>query len=206
MSHPSFAQSGKRSGFGPPRSTAIAIDPSMQLALGLEGYTGPSIIHQKEGFLGQWGTGGLIRGTISVVQLGCALETASGLRRGWDSAVFFAGAWLPFTNWVDVEGTLGFGRRRHENLDTRLGPHGATVSLPSAMMRLGISDRSGMGLFGARLGAALLADLDLRRKDVPWEYEVSENRSAGGTMGFGGFSVSMVVNVGLDVLILRPQQ
>jgi hypothetical protein len=202
----SYAQSGQGSGFGRTAPSGIHLDPSMHMAFGLEGYTGPSVMHQREGFIGQWGAGGLARGTISVVQFGYALESASGLRRGWESAVFFAGAWLPFTNWVDIEATAGFGSRRHENLDTRLGPNGAAVRSPMGMLRLGISDRSGAGLFGARVGAALITALDFQPKNVPWTYQVSETRSTGGTMGFGGFSATIVFNIGFDVLILRPRR
>jgi hypothetical protein len=146
--------------------------------------------------------GGLARFQIGYFQFGGTLEQTDRVIESWRSYGGFIGAFLPFQQWVDVECTLGGALRRHKNPEPRFGPGGYSLDMPALSLAVGISDRSSEGRFGVRLGARLVAAMDLQRKDAGWKYQIvaaDTSQFVSGASKVGGFSMGAMVTAGFDV-------
>ncbi len=183
-----------------PRITGIHLDLKSGWSVGLEGYAGLTTFSNSEGTKGRAITGGLTRVRWQYVEIGAAVEASDYDRDRWRKFGGFAGAYFPFTNWVDIDATLGLGMRNYATSDLRYGPSGAAVSVPSLTLRLGLSDRPFSTLIGPRIGAALLVGVDLSRRDVAWSYEVA-GMTIEGVTRFGGITAGLVMNFGFDVAV-----
>lgn len=110
------------------------------------------------------------------------------------------GGYLPFRNFVDLEGWFGVGIRRYLDDDVRYGAGGYKFSTPALSFRIGVSDRAG-GVLGGRIGAQLGVTHDLDKDSIPWEIAPNDQNPEGhsGVREVGGTSVVMLFVVGLDV-------
>jgi hypothetical protein len=144
--------------------------------------------------------GGLLRIRIQGLEIGGYAEAAVLTDDTVTSAGGLAGAFLPFRRWVAVELAAGYGARIYENRSARLSAGDYRVAIPAGTLLAGVSDRVG-ALLGFRLGAHLVACLDLAPKDLHWKIEASEHNPSGssGVRHFGGLSVAMVLSIGTDV-------
>lgn len=120
----------------------------------------------------------------------------------------FVGAWLPFQDWVSVDASVGFGKRRFRNPISLYGPHGLDETTNVLTFRFGISDRSSAtALFAATFGGALVASVDLNPRQVMWRRTfllpgggIGETT---GTIPVGGWSVGLLVTLGVEVCACR---
>jgi hypothetical protein len=180
------------------------LGPGASPGINLQGYSG-FVAYRSDGAV--WGhgvAGGTLRARFGYLELGGFFEASDRIQQGsWTAVGGFAGAYLPFATWVDVEATLGVGSRTHRDDDRRYGPSGYSWSTPALLFRVGVSDRSGEGIGALRVGMEVQALVDLGRTREPWElvYE----RPAGieplvlrGTTGVGGTSVGLVFTLGFD--------
>jgi len=183
-------------GYGGLMMQAVGADPTLQ-----------STPNRAHGF-----GGGQLRGRYHYFQGGFFLETtdsgeASSLleptQEHFRTFGAFAGAWLPFERWVDVDGSLGIGSRLYRNPSPLYGPDGMSVTSPVITFRLGVSDRSSESIFGVRLGAALVGSVDLDRHAVTWHRKflrgdgtVAERT---GTTPIGGIAFGLAITAGFDV-------
>ena len=200
-----------------PRGPGLHLDTPAKFGVGLEGYAG--ILAQftggedrAHGFVG-----GLLRARFHYVEIGGTAEwtdsgEAGALLEGgierWRAIGGFAGAFLPFHHWVDVEAAVGVTARRYVNPSTIYGPSGLNETFPALTFRFGVSDRMTNKLVGPRLGAALALGFDLGRADVQWRREYS---IAGGGIGeikgttaIGGVSIGLVVGAGFEIGARSP--
>lgn len=119
----------------------------------------------------------------------------------------FVGAWLPFEDWVDVDAALGIGSRTYVNPISLYGPHGFRMTLTAFTFRLGVSSRSSAGLLGVRVGGGLVASLDAGDHRARWhrKYLRADGSEAEttGTIPIGGFSLGLVVGLGLELCACR---
>jgi len=173
-------------------------------ALTAEAYTGLSVLRTRVAFWAHAVGGGQVRLRLGLLEVGGFYERSDHQEQGeFRAAGAFAGVALPYRNWVDLHGAVSFGKRTHHEEDERYGPSGYAVSSPVLGLRAGISDRSGSGTVGVRLGFELRVDVDWRRHRVPWrvEYPVAgaEPIVFSGVTDAGGMTTAMVVTVGLDV-------
>lgn len=173
------------------------------LHLGGEGYSGIGVLFMDGKHRGNAFYGAQLRLKYSYFELGGALEKSDYSEVEWSQALGYVGASLPFTNWVTVEMDVGLGLRRYHSKDLRYSESGATVSLPSLLARLGISDRTHRGLFAGRLSAALFVQYDVITEEVPWVYRVERVVIESGVTRFGGASVGMLFDVGFDLALTR---
>jgi len=150
--------------------------------------------------------GGLLRGRYKYYELGGFLDKSDNADAGGGFTHFggFAGAWLPYHNWVDFEIAAALGSRHYTDTDPRYGANGYSIGLPALSFIVGVSDRarSGDRGIGGRVGGQLIMTGDLAQKDRPWSYvqesstgEVIETK---GTTHVGGVSVSFVLTLALD--------
>lgn len=148
--------------------------------------------------------GGAIRGRYKHYELGGFFSKSDQADSGGGFTHFggFAGAWLPYHNWVDFEIAVAFGSRRYEDPDPRYGAGGYSVGLPALGLILGVSDRAHTGKVGGRVGGQLELTGDLGQKDSPWSFleepapgEIVETK---GTTHVGGVSVALVFSIALD--------
>jgi hypothetical protein len=121
----------------------------------------------------------------------------------WRETGGFVGAFLPLVNWVDIDLAVGLAQRAYLNADDRYGPGGLDLKIPALTFRIGFTDRVIDERFGLRLGAALLMDADLRRKEAAWAYTVPGQDTVIGTTHVGGFSTALVATLGFDVAFRR---
>jgi hypothetical protein len=184
-----------------PELADIHLDTKSGWSAGLEGYAGLTTLSTDGGTKGHALAGGITRGRFSYVELGAALEVSDNAGERWRSLGGFAGAYLPFTNWVDIDATIGFGMRTYVSTDRSYGPTGTSVSVPALMLRLGVSDRVVEGLVGPRLGAALLVGFDLKHGNVDWSYTIPGEARFTGTSQFGGITAGLVMTLGFDVAL-----
>jgi len=194
------------------QSFAPALARPPDLAAALEGYAGVALLTGAGDSRSRSLIGGLLRFRYRYFQLAGAAEVtdtgqadALNERReeSWRSLGVFAGAWLPFARWIDVDAAVGYVDRRFSNADRSYGPDGMFVGGPAVGWRFGISDRSTEKRFGLRLGAALLGTVDLQSISAPFErrYRLpdgSENVTQG-TTDVGGVSVALVVQGGFEL-------
>jgi hypothetical protein len=188
-------------------------------AVGLEGYGGlllqltsadahvQASANRAHGF-----GGGQLRGRYRFFQGGFFLETTDSgeasrmlepTQEHFRTFGAFAGAWLPFEHWVDVDASLGIGSRLYRNPSPLYGPDGLSVNSPAITFRLGVSDRSSESLLGARLGAAFVGSVDLDRHAVTWHrrYLRADGTPAErmGTTPIGGVAFGLMLTAGFDV-------
>jgi hypothetical protein len=115
----------------------------------------------------------------------------------------FAGAWLPFSRWVDVDAALGLAWRLYENPSTIYGSRGLREDTSLLTFRLGVSSRSSARLVAARVGAALVVTADVDPRDVAWQrtyllLDGSEGETRG-TTPIGGLTVGLTVGAGFEI-------
>jgi hypothetical protein len=181
------------------RSHEIYLDKDSGISVGVEGYSGISVLVGSEKRRGHVVTGGLLRTRVGRFELGGNVDESDYADGKWRSIGGFAGLYSPFVNWVDVDCSVGFAYRRHEIHELRYGKNGAKATVPSLTFRLGISERIGHSLFALRLGAAVFAQVDVATKDIPWEYVWNNRVIASGTTNLGGTSVGIMINLGFDL-------
>lgn len=148
--------------------------------------------------------GGLLRGHYSYFEFGMFYDHADSQANGgtFSHAGGLVGAWLPYHNWVDFELAAALGVRRYSESDVRYGPNGYVLNAPALSLIAGVSDRAHDGRVGGRVGAQIVMSEDIKQKDEPWMLQ--EKTDAGdivttrGTTHFGGFSLSLVLVIGLD--------
>lgn len=113
------------------------------------------------------------------------------------------GVWLPYSHWVDVEGTLGLSSRTYANPDAIYGAGGFEHSSTALTLRLGASDRTTSRLLGMRVGAALVGGIDLQRQSQPWRRQFllpgGQIGETAGATDIGGVSVGLIVAAGFEV-------
>jgi hypothetical protein len=182
-----------------PELAEIQLDTKSGWSVGLEGYAGLTTLSANGGTKGHALAGGITRGRFGHVELGADLELSDNAGERWRTLGGFAGAYLPFTNWVDIDATIGLALRTYVSTDRSYGPIGTSVSVPALTMRLGVSDRVIEGLVGPRLGAALLFGFDLKHKDIDWAYTIPGQARYTGTSHFGGITAGLVMTFGFDV-------
>jgi len=181
------------------RITGIHLDIQSGWSIGLEGHAGLTTLSTMERTKGHANFGGLTRFRWRYFELGAGVEASDYSDERWRSLGGFLGAYLPFTNWIDIDASLGLAMRNYVSSDTRYGSNGASVQTPALTLRLGISDRPLEHLISPRLGAALLLGIDLKQRDVTWIYEVPGTSPITGTTSFGGLTAGLVVNLGFDL-------
>lgn len=181
------------------RITGIHLDLQSGWSLALEGYAGLTTYSTSERTKGHAITGGWSRLRWQYFQFGAGVEASDYADERWRSLGGFIGAYLPFTNWVDLDVTVGLASRNYVSSDTRYGPSGASVKIPALTLRLGLSDRPLERLISPRLGAALIFGFDLKPRDVNWKFEVPGMEPIVGTNRFGGFTAGLVMSFGLDL-------
>lgn len=183
----------------PRQLVEIRVDQDSGWSVGLEGYAGLSTLANSERTKGHALAGGVSRLRFDFFQFGANLDVSDMVDEQWQSLGGFAGAFVPFTNWVDLDASIGISSRNWISKDTRYGAGGTSVRVPSLNLRLGVSDRMTRGFLGPRLGAALLVGIDLDRRDVPWSYQITRTETMTGTTQFGGITVALVASFGFDV-------
>jgi len=203
-----WAQSAPRAlaGQAPRRLTGVHIDRHSGWSVGLEGYAGLTTLSTSEGTRGHALAGGISRARFGYLELGGVFEVSDEAGERWRHFGGFAGGYLPLTNWVDFDATLGVVGRNYVSTDKRYGPSGLSVQVPALTLRLGLSDRTTEGLIGPRLGAALLFSFDLKHRDVPWSYNLLDASSIGGATRFGGVTAGLVMSFGFDVAVRRDRR
>ncbi|HWA74184.1 MAG TPA: hypothetical protein VG937_17695 [Polyangiaceae bacterium] len=195
---------------GPDEDTWEAPDPSKEIrldtppgfSLGLGAYGGLALLMAAGESRPHTIGGVLSRARYGYVELGALLELTERNQDEWRSVGGFAGAWLPYRNWIDVELAAGFAYRRYLNSDPRYGAGGYDIKAPSFLLRIGISDRTSEGSLGARLGGELVAAMDIGKREAEWRYDLgtgAEARVFRGTTPVGGFSIGIAVSAGFDV-------
>jgi hypothetical protein len=210
-------------GLGSPREaradSGFSLEQPPLWAVGLEGYGGLLLqltsaaaeVQASANRAHAFG-GGLLRGRYRYFQGGAFLETtdsgeASSLleptQEHFRTLGAFAGAWLPFEHWVDVDASLGIGSRLYRNPSPLYGPNGFSVTSPVITFRFGVSDRSSENRLGVRLGAAFVGSVDLDRHAVTWHRRfLREDLTLGertGTTPIGGVAFGLMITAGFDV-------
>ncbi|HKO93467.1 MAG TPA: hypothetical protein VJU61_20075, partial [Polyangiaceae bacterium] len=118
------------------------LERSSGFGIGLEAYGGLALLMTSDEANSHAMVGALSRVRFGFVQLGAVLELSDTSEGRWRSVGAFVGGYLPFRNWVDFDGAVGFAMRHHINPDQRYGSGGYDVNLPSVTLRLGFSDRT----------------------------------------------------------------
>jgi hypothetical protein len=196
----SLAQSGQGDGTQTPRRiTGVKLDYHSGWSAGLEGYAGLTTYSNTEGSNAHALAGGMARLRWQFLVIGAMAETSDYTNERWRSLGGSVGAFLPFTNWIDVDASVGLAMRNYLSTDRRYSDHGTEAKVPSLALRLGVSDRPLETLIGPRLGAALLIGIDLKQRDVTWSYEYAGKTRAAGVTTFGGVTAGLVVGFGLEV-------
>jgi hypothetical protein len=180
------------------------LQPNPGWSLGLESYAGLAVLATGDGTRGHGIVGGLSRLRLKYFEMGARLEVSDLATVRWQQVGGFVGAYLPITNWVDIDTTVGLAQRTYLSPDVRYGAGGMDVHDPAITLRLGFSDRPVDGLFGLRVGAALLVDIDLKHSEAAWTYNPDGRNIVTGTTAIGGASVGLVICLGLDVAFRRP--
>ena len=172
--------------------------------MGVDGRAGVGMLAHSDARGAFAFAGALLRGHYSYFQLGAFYDHADGSASGGTFSHMggFAGAWLPYRNWVDFDVALGFGVRRYVDTDARYGASGYTVNCPTLSLLLGVSDRARFGAFGARVGGGLVLTQDFGQKDQQWTAQATNETgdvvTTNGSTHVGGFSASLVFTLGFD--------
>lgn len=188
----------------PVRDVAPRLDGGARFGIGLDAYTGLALLSRDGEAQSHALVGGLSRLRVGYFQLGAAIELSDRSADRYRSIGGFVGAFLPYRNWIDVELAAGVTARRYINPDQSYGPAGYDLGLPAITLKLGISDRSSEAVLAARLGAAIVAALDLGRHDAAWRYELAPGIFEEGNTRIGGVSIGIVASAGFDVGV-RPR-
>jgi hypothetical protein len=196
----------------PQRAFAPALARPPGFGAALEGYAGIALLTGPGDARSRSLVGGLLRfrfryfqlaGTAEVTDSGQADALNEQLEESWRSLGVFAGAWLPFDRWIDVDAAVGYVDRRFSNPDPIYGPGGMSVGGSAIGWRFGISDRTSEKRLGARLGAALLGTIDLQTPAVPFERHFllvgGGDGVTRGTTYVGGVSVALAVQGGFEL-------
>jgi len=185
--------------------------------INLQGYGG-MVAYQCAGAI--WGhavAGGTLRARFGYLEIGGFYEASDRIEQGsWTAFGGFAGAYLPFDDWVDFEATLGVGSRTHREEEVRYGPNGYAWSTPALVLRLSVSDRSSESIAGVRVGLEFFAMMDLKRHAVPWRlvYERGDGIPPlvySGVTDVGGTSAGLAFTLGFDLSLgtagaMRPSR
>jgi hypothetical protein len=190
----------------------IVLGPPSPWAVSLEGYGG-LLVQATSGEDRSHAFGGSqLRLRFHYLQAGAFIDTTdSGESRGLRETTQehfrtlggFAGAWLPFTHWIDVDASVGVGSRLYLNPIPLYGPDGMRETMTAITFRFGASDRSSEGVFGARAGAALVGSIDLEPRDVLFHrrYLRADGTVAEttGTTPIGGVSIGVLITAGFEL-------
>lgn len=183
-------------------SEGIALESPPGFSLGLGAYGGLALLMTRDVNRPHTVAGVLSRARYGYFELGAVIELTDAAPDEWRSVGGFVGAWLPYRSWVDFELAAGFAMRRYLNSDPRYGAAGYDVQSPAVTLRLGVSDRSSEALFGARIGAEILAAWDLQRRDAVWQYQTGPDADPvmlTGATPVSGFSIGLALSAGFDV-------
>jgi hypothetical protein len=174
-------------------------------SIGLDAYAGLSTLFGTDTRGAYSMAGGLLRARYRYYEGGFYYEATDTLSGGgdWQNFGGFAGAWLPYKNWVDFEIAARLGSRRFSDLDSRFGTGGYRLSSPALGLVLGVSDRASSGGWGGRIGSQLVATYDLKQRDRAWRVSSTDpdtgiEQVASGTSHVGGLSIQLVVTLGFD--------
>lgn len=182
------------------------------LAAALEGYAGVALLVGPGDTRSRGLVCGLLRFRYGYFQLGGAFEMSDSgesvaleepLEEHWRTVQAFAGAWLPFDHFVDLDASVGYARRSFANSDPIYGPGGFDIGGSALALRFGISDRSTEKRWGARFGFAVIGTVDLSSLTAPFERVY---RIQGGAIGItrgttevGGVSIALAVGGGFEL-------
>lgn len=172
-------------------------------SLGLEGYAGLAVLTGGDATRGHGVAGGLSRLRTGYFEVGAGFEMSDLAIERWRQIGVFVGSYLPILHWVDIDATVGLAQRNYLSPDVRYGPGGLDVKGAALTFRLGFSDRPISDVFGLRLGAALLVDVDLKHHEVPWTYDLGQQGIVSSTSRFGGLSAGIAMCLGFDVAFGR---
>lgn len=181
-----------------PAKSGFVLDRNPTWAVGLDGYAGIAA-QFADASRSHALAGGLVRLRWRYIQVGGSYERTDYVKEEWHLLGVHAGAFVPFTRWVDFEFAVGGASRRYASSDVRYGPSGYSYAVPALTLRAGVSDRSSERLFGARLGVHLVAAVDVESPAASYQYRISETSIVSGTTNLGGTSVALVMSLGLDV-------
>lgn len=186
--------------------------------VGIDGYAGPLVQWTGGDTRSHAIGGGLLRVRFNYFQLGAFIDTtdsgeASGLREEtlehFRTVGGFAGAWLPFVSWVDIDAALGLGSRRYRNPKELYGPNGLKETTTVLTFRLCVSSRT-LGRFGVRVGGGLVGGIDLGPKDAMFQRRfLLADGSEGvttGTIPVGGTAIGLILAVGFEAFPSAPPQ
>jgi hypothetical protein len=195
-----LAGAGATARAAPPERVAPSLADPPSFTLGLLPYVGLGMLVAHDGTESYVVGGGSARVTFGQVMIG-GFGEASVLPDYYLGYLGgFAGAYLPFRSWVDLDVAVGFGARTYLNRarESYLGDY--RVTLPAGTLRLGVSDRAGEVL-GVRLGGGLVTSVDLDPQQRTWRIAPSDIDPEGssGTRHFGSFTLALVLTVGLDI-------
>jgi hypothetical protein len=189
------------------------IDQGRSLSAGLEAYGALAMLFTGGRNQSRAMAGGMLRVSWWYLQAGIVGEMSNtgedtGLlaekQERWTAVGGFVGALVPFYKWVDLDATCGLVSRTYRNSSVIYGPDGFTESGPSITWRIGISDRAGERLFGARVGGGFLGAFDTVTHSPAWErtYLTGSNDEVGvirGTTLVGGASFGLYVAAGFEL-------
>lgn len=186
------------------RPTGNTLVSNAGWGVGLDGQSGFSVLRTGEGGVARLTAGGLARVRWNLLQVGGSFERSESYKGAWQSLGGFVGVWLPYRRWVDFDVAAGLASRVYRNADPRYGVSGYSLVTPALTFRAGISDRSSESFLGVRIGAALVGTVDLKRHRPAWRYEFAAAegqtpRAVTGVGQVGGFSLGVVVTVGLEM-------
>jgi hypothetical protein len=183
----------------------IGLEDEPGWSIGVDAYAGLSTLFGTDTRGAYSLAGGILRGRFRYYEGGVYYEATDTLSGGgdWQNVGGFAGAWLPYRNWVDFEIAARLGARRYSDDDLRFGPSGYELWSPTLGLVLGVSDRASKGRWGGRIGSQLVATYDLKQRDRPWELssvdpDTGVQSVASGKSHVGGFSIQLVVTLGFD--------
>jgi len=148
--------------------------------------------------------GGFLRARYRHFQVGGFFDKSddSDVGGGFWHAGGFAGAWLPYHNWVDFELALALGSRTYSDSDTRYGPGGYSIGMPALSFIAGVSDLARAGKVGGRFGGQFIVTGDFKQQDRPWTFvehdATGERFETNGTTHVGGVSVQFAFTAALD--------
>jgi hypothetical protein len=188
-----------------PTLVEIEFEDNPGWSIGIDAYAGLSSLFGTDTRGAYSLAGGILRGRYRYYQGGAYYEATDTLSGGgeWQNVGGFAGAWLPYRNWVDFEIAARLGARRYSDRDLRFGPSGYELWSPALGLVLGVSDRASKGRWGGRIGSQLIATYDLKQRDRAWQVSSLDPNTgmqsvASGTSHVGGFSIQLVVTLGFD--------
>ncbi len=188
--------------FQPPARARVQgqyLNPQPGWSMGLGVYAGLTVLTNSGGERAHGVLGGISRARVGYLQLGGAMELSDDTGDRWRQVGGFAGVFLPFTNWVDLEATAGLSYRTHLDSDERFGAGGYRIGGPAINLRVGVSDRSTEKLLGVRVGGELFCGIDLKRQQASFRYEgVDGSKAVTGSSEVGGVSIGIAISTGFD--------